>query len=182
VRDFYILFSTPWKRWLPGAWLIRAIENRKYSHISLLWFDVEQAEWYVLEAYSGGKRLSTQAEFMKRNNVVKRYQVFTPTETFDNAIKEMYSNIGAGYGYWTVLGVLINKTLRLLGIKSGIPFKDGTKTEFCSETVAHFLKLICPEMSPLLSDYEKLTPSQVNDILKVAVYTSLPNKITVFHA
>jgi hypothetical protein len=166
MKSVYIIFSTPVDKKLIGAALIRLIENRPYSHVSLKWLDADN--WKILEAYGGGVRVQPARNFYSRNVDVKVYKIVAPTVLVDTAISKSEENIGASYGYLSVLGQAIHKLLAVFGIKSGIPFRDSTKTMFCSEAIALFLKNLDSGISDKLEDYETLTPSDVDKILAAA--------------
>ena len=180
MKESYIEFSTPWNKKLIGAVLIRWIENRRYSHVVLRYFNEAKGEWQVLEAYAGGVRIADVATFTKTNEIIRSFKLTAPEELLKAAIDKTDDSLGNGYGYLSVVGQIVGKICRALGVKSTIPFRDGRKTEFCSETIAYFLKQLAPDMSEDLKDYERMTPSEIDSMLQACLGKEMANGIKVY--
>lgn len=162
MSKIIIQFSTPFE-FNPFSWAIRKIDGVPYSHSSIRYKNVEDRD-KVLEANRHGVIDSYFTTWACDNVILKKYEISGPDETIGTAMRKAMKHIGKTYGFFTVVGFLFERILKKIGL-GGLPFRDGTKTEFCSELVAYILKEIDPSISTELKDYETLTPSEVDNLL-----------------
>jgi hypothetical protein len=121
---------------------IALVEGVGYSHVSLFFHDHNIDRQIGYEATLNGLDFISEAAFLKKNKVVKTWEI----ELSDEKIKALYQFLwdqeGTGYSVLQLLGIFLKRIIRLIGIEVANPFANGSKLQVCLETVGLSLQHI----------------------------------------
>lgn len=135
------------------SWLIQVFEGSRFSHVAIMYKDRLTDTWLV--AHSTRFRLNVMSleNFQRENEIIEQVYIKKELTLKLQFLDFLYKNLGAEYGYATVVGVLF---ARIFKIKN--PFRDNDKTLVCSEFVIKALGLtsIDPEVDGPQKVFEKL--------------------------
>ena len=129
-----LLFVRP-KTWNPVSGLIMLFDSTKFSHCAIAYGDYDTK----IVVHSNKWRVNIEAFeiFKKHTRIVETVIIDVRGKDF---LRNIMRHMGKQYGYLTIIGIVIQRLLRKLGIKINNPFGDGDTTFVCSEIVIHLLK------------------------------------------
>jgi hypothetical protein len=142
-----VLFTTPKKRWLPFAWVIRKWLSFKYnanvefSHSAIL-MEIE-GEQIVFHSNKHGTHPLLLTKFLEDNEVIDavdisdEYKKYCFRYSMDKCLNR--------YSYASIMAIAL-----------GLPFGDGSHRMICSELTARSLNLKVDRID-LIDPYKLLT-------------------------
>lgn len=140
LTDIHIEFTRPRNKLFPFfSYGIRLVENTKYSHVRLKWYNNRKDIWVVYEASgSNVKFKGPLAQKEEPVTVIKSYTVSIDKPKYDKLVKLCLENSGLNYGIMQIFGILLVKIFKL----KKNPLSQGRKSQVCSEVVGRFLQEI----------------------------------------
>ena len=145
MKTFYVVLVKPKAKFVPFSWLIRWFQGTKYSHCEFN-FNISNRSMYY-GAVKPSVRLSNEHYFLKKYEVVKKFEITVEQEQF-NEIRAMvmeYAN-----SPYPVLETICLGVSKLLNLKKN--FYCDTQYMKCSELLVSFLSKVAdikrdPEMT-----------------------------------
>ncbi len=135
----YIEFTRPKGKALPLlSYIIRAVENTKYSHVRLRWTNSMGVEIVYEASGTNVKFLGPLAQEDVKVNVIHSYPIELDKKQYKELVKLCLENAGISYGYEQLIGIAL---VKLFNLKRN-PFARGRKSQVCSEIVGRFLQEI----------------------------------------
>lgn len=144
-----VLFTTPKKRWLPFAWLIRWFLDIEWSHTATL-MEIE-GEQIVFQANKDGTHPLLLSDFLEVNDVIESIEISDEYKAF--CFRYSMSKVLNKYSYASIPAIVFR-----------LPFKDGSKRMICSELTARSLGL-----DEAVCNVDLIDPKQLYDILKTGI-------------
>jgi hypothetical protein len=140
-----------------GASIIMAAEGIDHSHLYVSWKDHLGLRW-VAEARGGGVQVLSNVEFKLTNKIVNVYKYSLPDLGQAAAIKWIWENLPAHYGYKQIYGLSEMRALNMIARQAGSTkrfsnrFRDGEFSQICCEFA---IRAICHGLSmPVPKDVE----------------------------
>lgn len=145
MHDLFITigFSTPRKKWLLLAWLIRTTSKTKFSHTYIRIHSRTIARSLIYHAAGSEIHFSNFNNFVHKNEIVNEFQIPVSEMEYAEVLQHLYDNLEIPYGRKQLVGnalVEIVKSWFSLNIPN--PWRDGKKTQTCLELTANVLKLL----------------------------------------
>lgn len=140
MNSILVGFSKPKMKFPILSWMIRLLENTKYSHVYIKW----ESDWLqrdiVYEASGMMVHFKEGTAFEEHAETVHLFDVECGLESKKKIIQKCMDYSGNPYGLKQLFGILIVKILRIFGKDIENPFADGNKTWVCSEIVSELLE------------------------------------------
>lgn len=147
------LFTTPKKRWLPFAWLIRQWLSLKYgrevtwSHSAILM--TIEGEEIVFQANKDGAHPLLLSDFLEDHDILASIDI---NECYKKrCFRYSMEKVLNEYSYLSILAIMLN-----------LPFSDGSRKVICSEFTARSLNLKVDRI-------DLIDPYKLYEILKTGV-------------
>jgi hypothetical protein len=161
MTQLIIGFSKPKSKWAFGAKSIMWFEGTPYSHVYLKWHSTKYDRDLFYEAKGNGVNFTSPIHFKEAVQIVEEYSLEISDEANIKVMQYAIDNARAKYGYWQLLGIVLVKVGRKLGLTFKNPLTSGT---ICSELAGiileHCLDLEVPD------DLEMAGPKDINDFIK----------------
>jgi hypothetical protein len=132
-------FSTP-KEFHVFPWLIKYIEGTKFSH-TYIRIKSQSLDRDLIYQASGLKvNFDNKQNFENVNEIIEEYEVYITDETYRKVLQYAIDNLGSPYSLKQCCGIAWIRFLKLFGISSRNPIRDGKRGEICTELVAGIIE------------------------------------------
>lgn len=153
-KHIYIIFSRSRSHLSIMSKLVMLVEKRRYSHAAVEIAEPATKVPLVFQASRNLVNFFYKPTFLEHNTTSEMWLIeITPMEyisIWSYAVRKM----GSDYGWMELISIL---TKKLFKIKSW--FKNGDKTNICSELAARVLKIAGV---PMPENLDECTPSDLN--------------------
>jgi hypothetical protein len=157
-------FSTPKKQTLLSR-VIRLVENTKYSHTYLSYYDEQFQGSIVYHAALMNVHITPCSAFDKHNSIIEYYPILVPEGKKVEVLKLCGEYLDRPYGHLQIVGMGIARLLYLwFGVKTKNILADGPKTFVCSELMGRILLILGFDVDLKLLEYEGV--KYINAVLK----------------
>jgi hypothetical protein len=157
-------FSTPKKQTILSR-LIRLVENTKYSHTYLSYYDEQFQGRIVYHAAFMNVHITPCSVFDEHNAIVESYAVMVTDEQKAAVLKLCGEYLDKPYGRSQIVGMGLVRLMHLwLGVKVKNPLADGSSTFVCSELMGRILSILGFDVDLDLLEYEGV--KYINTVLK----------------
>ena len=162
MEKIIIGFSKSKKKMPIASWAIRAYQCTSFSHVYIRVAAKKAGRSdHILHASEGVVQHMSGTQFDKKHAVVEEFEIqLTKPQLMDLKTK-MHELAGANYSIMQNIGIIWVHFLRVFGIRTKNPWKDGWN---CSEYVAYILSSLYRQFQGL--DYNMVTPKDLYNILK----------------
>lgn len=136
MRQLTVGFSRPRGSIFPiFSWIIRAVECTSYSHVYLAWDSISGARPHY-HAAAGSVHFLGSRIAERKLDVRAEFLAPVSEAQYRKLIHFTHSHAGTSYGWKQIVGIGIQKLLRL----RRNPLADGRKSWVCSEAVGYVLQ------------------------------------------
>ncbi len=157
----YIGFSRPVHKPIPiFSWLIRLVENTKFSHVYLEFKLSQLDRRMIYEAAGTEVRLIERSNWDKHAESLEVYTFSIDLDQFVRLQKLIVDSLGNKYGIKQLFGIAIAKLFRL----KKNPLSGGKGEAVCSEVVSRVMVDILNYR--IDKDFDLITPKDVKNILE----------------
>lgn len=157
----YIGFSKPKSCIFPiFSWLVRLIEQTKYSHVYIRWHSIGADVEVAYHASGSMVHFLSKKHFDTDVEVLEEYEVEIDRSTYKKLLHFCMTNAGTSYGVKQIIGIAVQ---RLFWLKKN-PFSDGKSSQICSELVGYVINDILGKNVSI--DYDSDGPRKINELVK----------------
>jgi hypothetical protein len=132
-------FSTSKKKNLFSS-IIKYVDNTPYSHVYCKFRSNSLDRDFVYHAARSFVHFYSMENFAKKNITFYEFEICITQDQKTKLMQMCIDKAGLQYGLWSVIGIGLVKFLKNFKINTSNPFKDGSKTYFCSELVSSLLQ------------------------------------------
>lgn len=161
---FAIGFSTK-KHENAFSYVIKKVENTKYSHVYLKFYSKSLDRYLVYHATGDGLYFLGFVKFSNENKIFKEYLISASEEEKTKILKWCVDNSGKEYGKLQIIGIGIVRLIKhLFGKVINNPFANGDKKQVCDETVARVLQILGYNF--IEADIEREGPKWIDNFIE----------------
>ena len=161
MKTITIGFSRPKKANILSS-TIMWFDNTDYSHVFMSFKSESLNRTLIYQANRYGVYFEGLKIFTDNNIVVKSYDIEISDESHTKLLQKCVDMSGLHYGFLQILGLGIERTLGLIGIKTKNPIQD--KNYICSELIATLMKECLNIDVP--EDYNEVSPHDLDVLLE----------------
>jgi hypothetical protein len=165
-KQFLVLFSRSKSHFALFSKAIMLLEKRKFSHAAVELAEPVTRAPLIFQASHSLVNFFYKPTFLQHNEVAEAWLIETAPIEYLSIWSYAVHKMGSDYGWLEIASIFASKLFR---IKSW--FKDGDKTNICSELAARVLRRAG---LPMPESLDSLTPSDLQKLL-----LSCENGITI---
>jgi hypothetical protein len=138
--EIVIGFSTAQHTMSPIAPMIRAFEDTPYSHMYMRYWAPQVERDMIYQANIDDVNFTNTQHFLYHNKVIDEYAFKITPEIKKAVIQKCIDRLHLKYGKMQLVGMATAQIWhKWTGTWIKNPFRDGTKTQVCSELAGHVL-------------------------------------------
>jgi hypothetical protein len=161
---FIIGFSTNLHATAVMAAVIRSVEGTKYSHTYLKFWSETLQRYLIYHAAGNKVSFTNEKRFAEHSTIIEEYEIKINATDKAALLQFCVDIVDTPYGRMQLIGMGIARIAAKLGWHIKTPFKDGPKTQVCSELVGRALALLGVQIDARRLEIDG--PKFINEIVR----------------
>lgn len=153
LNSIFIGFSTA-RDPNPIAWVIRKVEGTPYSHVYLEIKSESLARSLIYHASHTTLHFTGLQRFAQTNKIIEEFELLVTDEQQQQILQYCIDHADTPYGAMELLGIGWVRLCRKFGKKVRNPFRDGQRTQVCSELIGNVLRILGEKIDPAMLETE----------------------------
>jgi hypothetical protein len=146
-------FSRPKKGTVISA-AIEWVEGTDFDHTYIRVYSASLDRWLVYHASRTNLHFSNWTDIQKKNVIVEEYPIPVTPEQKVRILQHCIDVVDRPYGFLQLIGMGWVRVCQKAGWRVKNPWRDGERTQVCSELVGHVLQLIGSDIRDEQLEYE----------------------------